>query len=298
MTAYFYDLEFLDTGKGIEIISIGMVADDGREYYAVNRDAPWDKIRVHPWLMDNVVPHLPGVVAQLLAGQVTARSHPVIKARWQIAREVSDFIRAGGEDRDSNKLIAYFSAYDHVALCQLWGPMINLPPWVPMHTIDLKPMADGLAEVGFPAERPDNGAEHDALADARWNERYWRAQVAATSAFLASLSEIPEGMIAMKAPTAARLIERMLSEGPNEGISPAEEKDLRAWWETYIYPPGEPEAGDGGEEEVTDEQWAALEAQQGAEDDAQEPTYAHNAECNTLHDGPAACPPPVGGAAL
>ena len=31
----FYDTEFLEDGKTIDLISIGMVAEDGREYYAV-----------------------------------------------------------------------------------------------------------------------------------------------------------------------------------------------------------------------------------------------------------------------
>ncbi len=33
MTRYFYDCEFLENGNTIELISIGIVADDGREYY-------------------------------------------------------------------------------------------------------------------------------------------------------------------------------------------------------------------------------------------------------------------------
>lgn len=33
---YFYDTEFIDDGRTIELISIGMVSEDGREYYAVS----------------------------------------------------------------------------------------------------------------------------------------------------------------------------------------------------------------------------------------------------------------------
>lgn len=35
MTRYDYDCEFLEDGKTIALISIGIVADDGRTYYAV-----------------------------------------------------------------------------------------------------------------------------------------------------------------------------------------------------------------------------------------------------------------------
>ena len=56
------DLEFLEDGRTIELISIGMVADDGREYYAVNRDMPVRKIRKHQWLARPLALH--GVVAK------------------------------------------------------------------------------------------------------------------------------------------------------------------------------------------------------------------------------------------
>lgn len=268
MTAYFYDLEFHDDGKTIDPISIGIVTDDGREYYAVNADADWPRIRDHAWLMANVVPHLPPAALRLIHGVGGSASHPVVKQRWQIAHEVSEFIRAGGEDRDGHQLFAYYGAYDHVALAQLWGPMISLPPWVPMFSHDLKSMEEGLRSVDFPASRPAQGDEHHALADARWNMAYWHAQIEASQHFRAQLA-IPDGYVLLPEPTAARLIERMLSEGPNEGISYEEDRDLRAWWETYVYPPGEPEAGDGGEV-VSDIQWAALEAQQNAEDKAED----------------------------
>ena len=35
---YFYDTEFIDDGRTIELISIGVAAEDGREYYAVSTE--------------------------------------------------------------------------------------------------------------------------------------------------------------------------------------------------------------------------------------------------------------------
>lgn len=55
---YFYDTEFLDNGTTVDLISIGIVAEDGREYYAVNLDMPTVKIRDSEWLMENVMPQL------------------------------------------------------------------------------------------------------------------------------------------------------------------------------------------------------------------------------------------------
>lgn len=46
MTIYCYDTEFLEDGSTIELISIGIVCEDGREYYAVNSDM--DEKRAQP----------------------------------------------------------------------------------------------------------------------------------------------------------------------------------------------------------------------------------------------------------
>lgn len=175
MTRYWYDCEFLEDGRVIDLLSIGIVADDGRELYAVNEDrAVWRRVRRHTWLMDNVVPHLPKAYGD-------ARNHmpgswlfnyadPAVKHLSAIAAEVEAFIHAGGEDRTDHELWAYYGAYDHVALCQLWGRMIDLPGCVPMWTHDLMQALDtrDYRGVDLAAMVPQQ-SEHHALADARWN---------------------------------------------------------------------------------------------------------------------------------
>ncbi|HTE56970.1 MAG TPA: 3'-5' exoribonuclease [Kofleriaceae bacterium] len=191
MTAIDYDFEFLENGRTIEVISIGMVADDGREYYAVNSDAPWDRIKGHQWLMDNVWPHLPlrghksglatvgdGIVTKLLEPGVVDTSDSRVKPHWVIANEVRDFIQAAQEDVDQStvELWANYGAYDHVALAQLWGPMIRLPKGVPMFTNDIQQEARRL-RVGWDELPKQESGEHNALADARHNQvvRRWLA---------------------------------------------------------------------------------------------------------------------------
>ena len=51
------DTEFLETAEGlIHLISIGIVAEDGREYYAVNADCPLEL--ASPWVQQHVVGQL------------------------------------------------------------------------------------------------------------------------------------------------------------------------------------------------------------------------------------------------
>lgn len=186
MTIYCYDTEFLEDGKTIDLISIGIVCEDGREYYAVNSELPIDLIRKDDWLMTNVVPNLPITGRRSLDGWLKhpRNSYPQpsvnlvdvdrtdvrVKPKWVIANEVRQFLRADEEwlrTDEEPELWAYYAAYDHVALAQLWGRMIRLPQGIPMYTHDLKQEMDRLGIDSGAVPKPPN--EHDALADARWN---------------------------------------------------------------------------------------------------------------------------------
>lgn len=170
MTRYFYDTEFLENGETIELISIGIVCEDGREYYAVNRDMPHKRIARSVWLMANVVPSLPRLHGDARLHYAGKRSnplaldwtHPHMKRRARIADEVREFLLAA----PNVELWADYAAYDHVVLCQLWGPMVRLPAGLPMFTNDIQQEATrlGLCDADLPHQ--DEGL-HNALADAR-----------------------------------------------------------------------------------------------------------------------------------
>lgn len=178
MTAIYYDTEFIEDGRTIDLISIGMVADDGREYYAVSSEFDLKKLAANDWLMANVWPSLPQVrgdarmmlLAGLREGAPTHRhvkrlfepGHPDVKPRAQIAAEVRAFICSVPDPQ----LWAWYGAYDHVALAQLFGRMIDLPDGVPMWTNDLKQEAQRLGNPRVPEQE---GGQHNALEDARHN---------------------------------------------------------------------------------------------------------------------------------
>ena len=54
---YFYDCEFIEDGRTIELISIGVVAEDGREFYAVSTE--FDPDRANAWVRRHVLDKLP-----------------------------------------------------------------------------------------------------------------------------------------------------------------------------------------------------------------------------------------------
>jgi hypothetical protein len=159
-TNYFYDTEFLEDGETIELISIGMVSSDGREYYAVNQDCNWDRVRRDPWLMENVMSSIAHNDGDIGYFEVLDED---MKPKAQIAKEVKAFILEGY----APQLWAWFGAYDHVALAQLFGKMIHLPDGIPMWTNDIKTLQFLTRGRGWPQQE---AGVHNALADARHNK--------------------------------------------------------------------------------------------------------------------------------
>jgi hypothetical protein len=165
---YFYDTEFLEDGKTIELISIGIVAEDGRELYLVNRDAPWKRIKKDEWLMANVAPGLPRPHGDWI-NQIPKRwpidfHNPAVRDRPAIRDAVEFFLLGNPATRTDIELWADYGAYDHVALCQLFGRMIDLPDGVPMFTNDFQ---QEWRRAGRPALPEQGVGLHNALADAR-----------------------------------------------------------------------------------------------------------------------------------
>ena len=178
---YFLDTEFIEDGKTIDLISIAIVADDGREYYACN-----DECRLasaSDWVKENVLPSLPPkfAYAAVHPSPNAIRDSLAWKSRQRIKEDLLLFF-AGGEieplkdqslDSEAYKTVepwAYYADYDWVALCQLFGTMMDLPKGFPMYCRDIKQWCDQLGNPKLPEQ---GKGEHNALADARWNKQAW-----------------------------------------------------------------------------------------------------------------------------
>lgn len=149
---YYLDTEFYEDGKTIDLISIGVVCEDGREFYAVSKDA--ELHRVSEWVRTNVLPQLPPY------------GHPAWMHRSEIQHALYYFIVDEGKKRP--EAWGYYPAYDWVVLCQLFGTMMDLPKHFPKLCMDLKQLAISVGSPPLPAQ---NSGKHDAIEDARWNMR-------------------------------------------------------------------------------------------------------------------------------
>lgn len=164
---YFYDTEFIEDGKTIDLISIGIVCEDGRTYYAISTE--FNPKKADQWVKDNVLNQLPPKNVNLSDVSISPRVKEeslAWKSREQIKQDIVAFV---GEDK--LELWAYYADYDHIALCQLFGRMIDLPKNFPYYTRDIKQLCD---DKGNPKLPEQGKGEHNALADAKWNQEAYQ----------------------------------------------------------------------------------------------------------------------------
>jgi hypothetical protein len=233
---YFFDTEFIEDSRRpigilpsigkfnrkihtIDLVSIGIIDEDGREFYALSKD--FNPFKANTFVKLNVFPHIVhryiqsthGVKRELSLNCLEGKS---IEAqishiqRWQgkhnsqIASEVFNFINPGlgwpissynnsemGDDGPyyehfskhrvtvikghyyaQPEFYAYYSDYDWVLLCSLYGNLSDLPPGFPKYCKDLEQAMDSLnAKISESIAHPQ---EHHALEDAKWNRELYR----------------------------------------------------------------------------------------------------------------------------
>jgi len=179
----------------IDLISIGIKAEDGREYYAISNE--FNPKDADDWVKKNVLAKLP---SNYFNGYNVDEAK-LWKSNAQIAQEIFEFCtqdtlsiekaRFYNKNYNGIEFYAYYADYDWVLFCSLFGRMIDLPKGFPMYCKDLKQILDdkadekimeienkiegktrfelSLEKIKSHYAYPEPTDEHDALADAKWN---------------------------------------------------------------------------------------------------------------------------------
>ncbi|PSF28544.1 hypothetical protein C7H19_24675 [Aphanothece hegewaldii CCALA 016] len=192
---YWLDTEFIEDGQTIDLISVGIVAENGREYYAINLDCNFG--RANDWVIKNVFPHLPFAISESFSelDQFSAWQQG-FRNKKTIAKEVVEFVLSAEINTHlwsyeelidykldrKPELWGYYCDYDWVVICQLFGSMVNLPKSFPMYCRDIKQWCDSLGNPKLPIKNKS----HHALEDARWIKMAWEF----LSAYSESSSEL------------------------------------------------------------------------------------------------------------
>jgi hypothetical protein len=201
---YFLDTEFIESfhkplfGKRrhfIDLISIGVVAEDGREYYAISNEYSYND--ADNWVRENVITP---IYVETVHGDNRNKYNAANFNRTYgrpndlIAKELLEFFRCWRDQHffrvsgDIPEIYGYYADYDWVLLCSLFGRMIDLPKGFPMYCKDLRQTEEDKRKFVSETHRkeviikqmkehpdyPKQINEHNALADAKWNYELYK----------------------------------------------------------------------------------------------------------------------------
>jgi hypothetical protein len=151
---YFIDTEFIEYPSTIHLISVGIVAEDGRELYYINQDCDFSK--ASDWVKENVLSKLPPYSGFLEYSSWVPKNY--------IKEKIIEFI---GDDKKP-EFWGYYADYDWVVFCWIFGTMMDLPKGWKKYCNDIKQLCVSRGNPHLP--EIDIMLEHNALNDARHNK--------------------------------------------------------------------------------------------------------------------------------
>ncbi|MFT7155270.1 MAG: hypothetical protein ACI8Q1_000271 [Parvicella sp.] len=178
----FFDTEFTGLHQGTTLISIGMIAEDGRELYCELND--YDKTQIDDWLKDNVI-------ANMWFSEPTKKEDEYFVATRDNGNPIGEDLYNGysvqfrGNTQDLRKelerWVAQFDSveiwsdclsYDWVLFNQIWGHAFNIPNVIYYIPFDLctlfkiKGIDPDVIREEY-AEMTNGSQKHNALWDAK-----------------------------------------------------------------------------------------------------------------------------------
>jgi len=155
MNNFFMDTEFIDTGKVIQLVSIGIVSSNGAEYYAESSE--FDPLLADDWVKTNVLDKLEGNAKPLR----------------QIGDEIITFVESNLNVSERPRFWGYYSAWDWFLFCRAVSPtgqLLDMPAHWPNRCSDL---AQSMEDKMYSCFMPKNDDAHNALSDAHWTKKLY-----------------------------------------------------------------------------------------------------------------------------
>jgi len=161
---YFLDTEFIEKPGSIQLISIGIVSEDERTFYAENTS--FDERDADDWVRDNVLNKLRSWSSKW-SSEGGRHVDPCQKQTevYGTKKLIRDSLLTFFSSDPSPEFWGYFADYDWVNFCWIFGKMIDLPKGFPMYCKDLKQLLDESDKDKIAGPE----GEHNALVDAFWN---------------------------------------------------------------------------------------------------------------------------------
>lgn len=115
----FFDTEFTGLYKNTTLISIGMISEDGKEFYAELID--YDKTQLNDWLRENVIAKL--VFNGERSESATNANRNISGTKAKVAQAIADWLAQW----DKVEMWSDCLAYDWVLFNDLFGTAFDIP---------------------------------------------------------------------------------------------------------------------------------------------------------------------------
>lgn len=113
----YFDTEFTGLHQKTTLISIGLVSEDGKSFYAELTD--YDQSQVNDWMQENVIAHLHLSDYRIEQGNLVAWVGDKNTTRQHLTEWLTQF--------DFVEMWSDCLSYDWVLFNQLWGHAFNIP---------------------------------------------------------------------------------------------------------------------------------------------------------------------------
>lgn len=119
----FFDCEFTGLHKDTTLVSIGIVAENGKKFYAEFSD--YDESQCDDWIKENVLKHTIFAGNDALAARLGKDSNTtvVIGGKADIRHELGEWLK----QFDSVQFVSDVSHYDFILLIDIFGTAFDLP---------------------------------------------------------------------------------------------------------------------------------------------------------------------------
>lgn len=162
MTRIYFDLEFTGLHQYTTLISIGCIAEDGKQFYGESTD--YDPRQLGDWMKAHVMPYLWHEAGVPDLSETTTY---VQGEQWLIARELWIWL----SQWDGIEVWSDCLAYDWVLFCELWGGAFSIPGQIYYIPFDLATLFK-IKGIDPDVNREEyagltGGTKHNALWDAK-----------------------------------------------------------------------------------------------------------------------------------
>ena len=121
MTKVFFDTEFTGLHQNTTLISIGLISECGKTFYAELTD--YDETQVDDWIRENVIENL-FLKDMVILGAEESTSHVFVKGDQS---KVKDSLQNWIQQFEKVEMWSDCLSYDWMLFCQLFGHAFNIP---------------------------------------------------------------------------------------------------------------------------------------------------------------------------